>query len=481
MVFDSSLRYRPYEDWTSEEIQNIEDKVAKSPWHTTFHIEPKRGLLNDPNGFSYFDGKWQLFYQWFPFGAAHGLKSWVHTVSDDLIHFEETGTVLYPDHKLDTHGMYSGSAMQMDDNLFIFYTGNCRDDKWVRQTYQNGALLDKDGKLVKFDETLIPQPIDVTEHFRDPQIFDFNGQYYAIIGGQDLDKKGIIKLYKAVDNNYKDWKFVGDLEFGNDLTSYMVECPNLVFIDEQPVLLYCPQGLDKKVLDYSNIYPNMYKIGQTFVPEKAEIVLPSELQNLDYGFECYATQAFNAPDGRALSVSWLGLPDVAYPTDDYDYQGCLSLVKELTLKNNKLYQYPLPAITTLRQSQQPFSDLEQTSNTYELELTFAKNTQTELVLFADSETKGLRLTIDLQNGVLTLDRSEAGQQYALEFGQTRTCPLENETTTANIFIDKSTFEIFINKGEKVLSGRIYPHDNQSGLRLTKGQVQGTYYTLAYGR
>ena len=41
----------------------------------------------------------------------------------------------------------------------------------------------------------------------------------------------------------------------------------------------------------------------------------SQLQNMDYGFEAYATQAFNAPDGRALAVSWLGLPDVSYPSD----------------------------------------------------------------------------------------------------------------------------------------------------------------------
>ena len=32
---------------------------------------------------------------------------------------------------------------------------------------------------------------------------------------------------------------------------------------------------------------------------------------MDYGFEAYATQAFNPPDGRALAVSWLGLPDVS--------------------------------------------------------------------------------------------------------------------------------------------------------------------------
>lgn len=481
MVFDPSLRYRPYEDWTATEIAQIEDNVAKSPWRSSFHIEPKRGLLNDPNGFSYFDGRWHLFYQWFPFGAAHGLKSWVHTVSDDLVHFEETGTVLLPDHPLDTHGMYSGSAMQIDDKLFIFYTGNCRDENWVRHTYQNGALMDKEGKLVKFDQPLIPQPNDVTDHFRDPQIFQYKDNYYAIVGGQDLEKKGIVKLYRAVNNDYKNWQEVGDLDFANDRTAYMMECPNLVFANDQPILLYCPQGLDKSVLDYDNIYPNMYKIGQAFDPEKAAILQPSELQNLDYGFECYATQGFNAPDGRALAVSWLGLPDVAYPTDDYDYQGALSLVKELTLKDGKLYQYPVEAIKNLRSEAQVFGNLAETDNTYELDLTLEQDGQAELVLFADQEDKGLKLSLDLKAGHMTVDRSQAGEQYALDFGQTRSCPLDNETTTLNIFIDKSIFEIFINKGEKVFSGRVYPHANQSGIRLTQGHIQGSYYALNYGR
>ncbi len=32
-------------------------------------------------------------------------------------------------------------------------------------------------------------------------------------------------------------------------------------------------------------------------------------------FEAYATQGFNTPDGRALIVSWIGLPDVDLSTD----------------------------------------------------------------------------------------------------------------------------------------------------------------------
>ena len=83
-------------------------------------------------------------------------------------------------------------------------------------------------------------------------------------------KKGFVRLYKAVDNDYTNWQAIGDLDFANDRTAYMMECPNLVFVGEQPVLLYCPQGLDKDVLDYDNIYPNMYKIGASFDPENAK-------------------------------------------------------------------------------------------------------------------------------------------------------------------------------------------------------------------
>src|SRR5699024_11760139 len=90
---------------------------------------------------------------------------------------------------------------------------------------------------------------------------------------------------------------------------------------------------------YQNIYPNTYKVCQTFDTKIPKLVDPSTINNLDYGFEAYATQGFNAPDGRALIVSWIGLPDIDYPTDQYDYQGALSLVKELSIKDGKLYQY----------------------------------------------------------------------------------------------------------------------------------------------
>ncbi len=479
MNLPQETRYRAYSDWSKEEIAKINENVNQSPWHASYHIEPRTGLLNDPNGFSFFNGKYNLFYQNWPFGAAHGLKEWIHTESDDLVHFYVTGAELRPDTEHDSHGAYSGSAYEVDGKLFLFYTGNVRDKKWIRDTLQIGAWMDKDHNITKCENILIHKPADVTEHFRDPQIFNYKGQLYTIVGAQNLEKSGFIKVYKATDNNVETWEEVGNLDFGSTGSEYMIECPNLLFVDEKPVIIYCPQGLDKSELNYDNIYPNTFKICQSFDTENIKLVGASEIQNLDYGFEAYATQGFNTPDGRTLIVSWIGLPDIDYPTDKYNYQGAMSLVKELSIKDGKLYQYPVEAITSLRASSEQFTAKAETNNTYELELTFPPNQKSELLLFSDSKGNGLSLIVDTKEGKIILDRSKAGIQYATDFGTIRECSINTKETTANIFVDNSIIEIFINKGEKVFTSRVFPENHQNGIQIKSGEPTGKYFELKY--
>lgn len=479
MNLPQETRYRAYSDWSKEEIAKINENVNQSPWHASYHIEPRTGLLNDPNGFSFFNGKYNLFYQNWPFGAAHGLKEWIHTESDDLVHFYVTGAELRPDTEHDSHGAYSGSAYEVDGKLFLFYTGNVRDKKWIRDTLQIGAWMDKDQNITKCENILIHKPADVTEHFRDPQIFNYKGQLYTIVGAQNLEKSGFIKVYKATDNNVETWEEVGNLDFGSTGSEYMIECPNLLFVDEKPVIIYCPQGLDKSELNYDNIYPNTFKICQSFDTENIKLVGASEIQNLDYGFEAYATQGFNTPDGRTLIVSWIGLPDIDYPTDKYDYQGAMSLVKELSIKDGKLYQYPVETITSLRVSSEEFTSKVETNNTYELELTFPTNQKSELLLFSDSKGNGLSLIVDTKEGKIILDRSKAGIQYATNFGTIRECSIDTKETTANIFVDNSIIEIFINKGEKVFTSRVFPENHQNGIQIKSGEPTGKYFELKY--
>lgn len=53
-----------------------------------FHVTPTVGWLNDPNGFSYYEGKYHLFYQYNPYSTHWASMHWGHLVSDDMVRRE---------------------------------------------------------------------------------------------------------------------------------------------------------------------------------------------------------------------------------------------------------------------------------------------------------------------------------------------------------------------------------------------------------
>ncbi len=455
----SAERYQAYADYSAEYVAALTTAVATSAYTNTYHIQPKTGLLNDPNGFSYFNGKYHLFYQIFPYGPVHGLKSWALMTSTDLVHWTDEGLKLFPDTVYDSHGAYSGSALPLsEDELFLFYTGNTRGADGSRDAYQNGAIYSKTGAIQKFDAPLLRTPASYTDHFRDPMIFDIHGQKFAIIGAQTCDEKGAVVLAQASSDNLTAWDYRGQLQFTQADMGYMIECPNLVFIDQKPVLLFCPQGLDKAIADYDNVFPNMYVIADALDTESATLSQAGQLHNLDDGFEVYATQAFNAPDGRVLASSWLGLPDLDVPSNVDGWQGMLSLVKELTLKNGQLFQYPVVETLSLRQDERniTLSEVATTigSNSYELAIELTEDN--ELYLFADADNSShVSLKIDVKNGKIELNRANLPVTWAENYGMTRSTSVAPGKVTLTLFADTSSLEIFVNAGEKVLSSRIF--------------------------
>lgn len=185
MSWSNEKRYRALRDMTPEEHTRLTEVVNQSPWRQVYHIQPPIGLLNDPNGFSYYNGAFHLFYQWFPYGAVHGLKHWYHTRSTDLATWTDEGLAIEPEMAFESHGAYSGSGIVHEDYLYLFYTGNVRDENWDRQANQCLAIMDKQGNIVKHEQPLLSSPPEgYTTHFRDPKVWKHEDQFYFVIGAQ---------------------------------------------------------------------------------------------------------------------------------------------------------------------------------------------------------------------------------------------------------------------------------------------------------
>ena len=87
------------------------------------HLKAPGNWINDPNGFIYYKGMYHLFYQYFPYAPQWGTMHWGHAVSKDLTNWEHCGIALFPTKYEDQNGCFSGSAVEKNGKLYLYYTG----------------------------------------------------------------------------------------------------------------------------------------------------------------------------------------------------------------------------------------------------------------------------------------------------------------------------------------------------------------------
>lgn len=131
-----------------------------------YHLTPRIGWMNDPNGFSFYNGAYHLFYQYHPYSLEWGPMHWGHALSRDLLHWEYLPCALAPDQTYDGYGCFSGSASELPDGRqLLMYTGvreeMCEDGR--KKTVQTQCMAVGDGLNYEkyeanpvLDETSLP-------------------------------------------------------------------------------------------------------------------------------------------------------------------------------------------------------------------------------------------------------------------------------------------------------------------------------------
>lgn len=448
-------------------------------WRQDYHLMPKTGWLNDPNGACYFQGIYHIYHQYVPENVNGGATHWGHKTSQDLVHFKEEEIFLSPDMPYDKDGVYSGSAIEVDGKLHFFYTGNVKHQGNFDYLYtgreQNVVhVVSPDGFRVERREVVIFHqdfPKDFTAHIRDPKLFEKDGMYYMILGGRKKNNTGAILLYESYDLN--EWSYSGNLLEGTIDQGYMWECPDLFQLEDKTILIFSPQGIQAEPHKYLNPHAACYLIGEIDWKQK-KYIPETGFQEIDLGFDFYAPQTFS--DGsRRILWGWMGIsdssPEYIYPTVSRGWQHCLTMPRQLKLQDNNIYQQPIAEYKQLRSNHQQFKVVDklsltsELSETFELQLSFGDNIR-EFSLQLRQDTK-----LVYKDHLLILEHGQSG------YGRRRRYANLENLQNIRIFSDHSSLEIFINKGETVLSTRVFASEN-NGIHLqSDGSVTLKYWEI----
>lgn len=461
-------KYKTINLATASEKVKFNEIKNSSELRPLFHITPPHGLLNDPNGFCFFNNQYHLFYQWFPFGTYHGMKHWMHLTSSDLLNWQQHGSKITPTENYESHGAYSGGTLVENNNAYLFYTGNIKNESG-RDANQCLALLDETNTVTKYSANPIIKsvPQGYTGHVRDPKIVKHNDNYYMLLGAQrEADLSGVIIIYQS--KNMLNWEFKGELNLQCDddfLTGYMFECPDLLRVDGHDVLIFSPQGTEADGSRFHNRFNVIYCLGTVNFEQLTFKI--EHWDELDRGFDFYAPQTMaNTPSEQTL-IAWAGT-DEDLPSRQFGWVNCLTLPRTLSVINHRLYQQPKILESDsfnkfgFKKNNNNFPiNLEQLSFSLEIE-----NTDRNINISLSTQNK--HLTFSILDREVYLDRSQYNHHPDdWQYGNIRYHKTDYDIENIKVVCDQSILEIYLNHGRDVFTCLFFPENEEHKLNISR--------------
>lgn len=460
------------------EISNAELQKRSTEINTryrhTYHAQVPAAWGNDPNGFGWYKGKAQLFYQCNPYSSKWDTMHWGHLTSEDFVKWQVEPIALAPDQDYDDElGCFSGTSFVEGDKLYVMYTGVSDKQEQCLAWSEDGIHFEKyDGNpVIRVD--MLPEEVSHVD-FRDPKVFKKNNTYYCLLGTKTYDHGNIV-LFRG--KSLAEWEYVGMLFETEEeqADNYFCiqgpcECPDYQVIDGKECLFFCPQLLKRQGMHYENIHSTVVMPGHLDF-ETGKFVFET-IQELDEGFDFYASETLQMEDGRTILIAWKQMWDRTFVTAEDGYVGSFTLPREISMKEGHLYQTPVKEIQkygkkafegttiSLTNAVNNFIDGVKGRNirlSIDADLTQAASFAVSVFAGEKEETK---LLYDKNTGVFSLDRRNSGIeiQGVEENLYTRSCmtPLLDGHLKLDIFLDVSSVEVFLQDGYQVMTANVYP-------------------------
>lgn len=413
------------------------------------HLKAPDCWINDPNGFIYYKGLYHLFYQCFPYAPEWGTMHWGHAVSRDLVNWEHCGIALFPSRYEDQNGCFSGSALEYNGKLYLYYTGVHYDiinpeniHKNPNDRYESSQLMITSEDGFSFDNlhgkrVIIPafadrEPADRT-HTRDPKVWRGKDAWYMVLGSRTNDDRGQLLFYRSMD--LTEWVPVTRVTKETTL-GWMWECPDLFETAGGHVLILSPMGIlqdGKREANHAVCMP------VEFDEHTCALTFSQKFQFADYGLDLYAPQSTVDEEGRRVMIGWMRMPEAV----DGTWNGIFSLPRIVERKDGHIYFRVHPNVdrTFSRQITSP-SEADEAGYKLSLELT---------------EGESLNIggyKIRRTGNRICADRSDVFTGHESWRMKTET-PEIREGDHLDIYVDRNLIEIYVNNGEYVLSNVVY--------------------------
>lgn len=418
------------------------------------HLKAPNNWINDPNGLIYYKGQYHLFYQYFPYAPQWGTMHWGHAVSDDLVNWEHCGIALYPTKWADRNGCFSGSAVELDGKMYVFYTGVRYLDmdpenihKPFNEQFEPTQMMITSEDGFHFDNwngkhAIIPPIANVAIgnriHTRDPKVWRGKNGWYLILGSSLECKQGQVLLYRSDDLTH--WEYAGKA-MNEALPGWGWECPDYFEVDGTGILLFSAMGIEEP-----DGKPQSHSLCCTasFDEVSCRMSFADQYQLVDYGKDLYAPQTTTDAQGRRVMVAWLRMP---HPTEE-GWIGMFTAPRVVECRDGRIYFRLHPAI---RQAmQKPIDRASQAdSGIYCI----------RTALHDGEELKIGGYRIYRADGKLYADRSALGEDSEGYQLVSQTPPVQ-DGYEIEVIVDKNVVEIFVNDGEFVITHVVYGLEQQ---------------------